>query len=304
MKRYLMIGLALGLLVGLSLPAEGASDKPKRGGTLRLAIRKDLVLKNPLVRTRSTDHLIRHLMFESLLGLDHQGRIQPNLAESWEVSKDGKLYTFNLRKGVKFHDGQEMTAEDAKFAIDYTINPKNGASGKRRLNQVKRAEVVGKYTLKVHMKKATPSFLSILTDINSFSVIPNGSLPEGLSKIDSFPLGTGPFKFIAWKANQHIVLERFDNYWGHKALIDRLVLRPIKNATVRFTALRAGDVDMVERTPYEWVKQVEKGKIKGVWYAKASHATLRIFSFNSSSPPFNNRKLRQAVAHVLTKRRS
>lgn len=217
MKRYLMIGLALGLLVGLSLPAEGASDKPKRGGTLRLAIRKDLVLKNPLVRTRSTDHLIRHLMFESLLELDHQGRIQPNLAESWEVSKDGKLYTFNLRKGVIFHNGQEMTAEDAKFAIDYTINPKNGASGKRRLNQVKGAEVVGKYTLKVYMKKATPSFLSSLTDINSFSVIPNGSLPEGVSKIDSFPLGTGPFKFIAWKANQHIVLERFDNYWGHKA---------------------------------------------------------------------------------------
>jgi len=146
MKRYLSLALTLGLLVGLSLPAKGASDKPKRGGTLTMAIRKDIRLLNPLVRTSSTDQSIRELMFESLLTLDEKGRIKGNLAESWKVSDDGKLYTFKVRRGVKFHNGQEMTAEDLKFAVDYTINPKNGAYGVRLLRTVQQAETDGQLT--------------------------------------------------------------------------------------------------------------------------------------------------------------
>ncbi len=112
MKRFLTLALSLGLLVGLSLPEGGASETPKRGGTLTMAIRKDIRVLNPLVRTSSTDASIRGLMFESLLTRDENGKIQPNLAESWKISPDGKVYTFKIRKGVKFHNGQEISAED------------------------------------------------------------------------------------------------------------------------------------------------------------------------------------------------
>src|SRR5215475_6636908 len=106
---------------------QAASAQPKRGGTITLAISKELALMNPLINTSSTEARIRELMFEPLLARDLKGAIQPRLAESWEVSKDGKLYTFRLRRGVKFHNGKEMTADDLKYAIDYTLNPKNGA---------------------------------------------------------------------------------------------------------------------------------------------------------------------------------
>ena len=160
--------LALGLMLVFFVPLLGAADTPKQGGTLRMAIRKDMRLMNPLVGTQSTERRIRSLMFEPLLGIDLQGRIQPNLAESWKVSKDGKLYTFYLRKGVKFHNGQEMTAEDVKFAIDYTRNPKNGAYGFTNLAVISRAEAADKYTLKLRLKTGSPAFLTSLTSIRSF----------------------------------------------------------------------------------------------------------------------------------------
>ncbi len=301
MRRNLILSLALGLLLGFSLPVESASNQPKRGGTLTMAIRKDLVLMNPMVATRSTDKSIRELMYDSLLVVDAKGKIQPNLAESWEISKDGKLYTFQLRKDVKFHDDREMTAPDVKFSMDYTLNPKNGAHGLNRLTLVDRVAVGGKYTLKILLKKPAPAFLAFLTDIGSFSVIPKESLESGIAKPSNYPPGTGPFKFVQWKPNQRIVFERFDGYWGQKAYIDRLVLRPIRDSTVRFTALRAGDVDMVERTPYEWVDQLVKGRLKGIKFAEASTGGFPRLVFNVAVPPFNNRKLRQAVAHAINK---
>ena len=301
MKRLFIIALTVGLSMVITLPARSSSDKPKRGGTLTLAIRKDLRVLNPLVRTSSTDRSIRDLMFESLLIIDGNGKIRPNLAESWKVTQDGKLYTFELRKGVKFHNGQEMTSQDLKFAIDYTLNPKNGAYGLSLLRSVKLAEAVGKYRLKIHLKQANPAFLSFISTIKAFSAIPTESVPEGVKKISPFPPGTGPFKFVEWKPKQRIVMERFNEYWGHKPYIDKLVLRPIKHATVRFTALRAGDVDIVERTSYEWVKQVQQGKIKGIGIAKSPGGKFRGLTFNVANPPFDNKKLRRAVGYAINK---
>jgi len=145
------------------------------------------------------------------------------------------------------------------------------------------------------------SFLSSLSNIQAFSVIPEGSLEEGISKPDQFPPGTGPFKLVQWKPRQKIVFERNDDYWGQKAYVDRVILRPIRNDTVRFTALRAGDVDLIERTPHEWVKQVVNGKVTGIGFVKAPHAGYRQIVFNVAAPPFNNKALRQAVTHAIDK---
>ncbi len=302
MKRLVFLIFTLVGLTGWVMTAKSASDKPKRGGTLTMAVRKDITLMNPLVTTRSTDRSIRELMFESLLGVDLKGNIQPYLAESWNISKDGKTYTFNLRKGVKFHDGREMTAADAKFSIDYTMNPKNGAYGFSNLSAVDKVETVDRYTLKITVKKINPPFISYLTEITSFSVIPKDSLKEGINKPTNYPPGTGPFKFGSWKPKQRMVFERYDDYWGHKAFVDKVVLRPVRNSTIRFTALRSGDVDMVERTPYEWVKQLVDGKIKGINFVKAPYAGFRRLIFNVASRHFSNRKLRQAVAHAIDRK--
>jgi len=302
MKRFLKTGFALGFLLAAALAVQGASNEPKRGGTLTLAISKDMALLNPLVSTSSTEARIRELMFEPLLGTDSRGNIRPNLAETWEVSKDGKVYTFKLRRGVRFHDGREMTAADAKFAIDYTLNPKNGAYGYDTLSLVDRVELPDRYTLKMYLKRQNPLLLTWLADIRSFSVIPAGSLPEGVRKPTATPPGTGPFKFVEWKPRQRIVFDRFDQYWGQKAFVDRVILRDISNATVRINALQAGDVDIIERTPYEWVRQIVESKVKGIGYSKALLAGARNIEFNVAGAPFNNKKLRLAVAHAIDRK--
>ena len=302
MRKFTAVSLVLIISVWVASSSPAASAEPKRGGTITLAISKELALMNPLVSTSSTEARIRELMFEPLLALDLKGAIQPRLAESWEVAKNGKLYTFKLRKGVKFHNGKELTAEDVKFAMDYTMNPKNGAYGFDDLSAVERVEVPDKYTLKLHMKRHNPIFLTLLTDIRSFSAIPKESLPEGIRKPSAFPPGTGPFKFIEWVPGQRIVFERFDDYWGDKAFVDRVVMKAIGDATVRFNALQAGDVDIIERTAYEWVEQIVQGKLKGIGYAKAARAGARNLEFNVADPPFNNKRLRLAIAHAINKK--
>jgi peptide/nickel transport system substrate-binding protein len=257
---------------------------------------------NPLVATSSNDKWIRELMFEPLLGIDLRGQLQPNLAERWTVSDDGTLYTFELRKGVRFHNGQEMTADDAKFAIDYTLNPANGAYGRTRLGVIDRVEAIGPYSLRVYLTQPAPAFLSQLTTIQSFSVVPRDSIPEGVEKPGTFPPGTGPFKFVEWQPKQRVVLERYDDYWGRKALLDRVVLRPIEDGSVRFTALRAGDVDLVVRVPLEWTRQLVSGELRGLVAFEAPQGALHRIQFNTAIPPFDDKRLRQAVAHAIDKK--
>lgn len=302
MRKSLFITLAiiLGLVVSGALPVEEALGQPKRGGTLTMGIRKDISTLNPLIRTMSTDQSIRDLIYEALLSLDGKGAIRPQLAESYDISKDGKVYTFNLRKGVKFHNGQEMTVEDVKYAMDYTMDPKNGAYGRSRLDLVEGVKTVGKYTLKIYLRARSAAFLSALTDIKAFSVIPKGSIKS--VRPSEYPPGTGPFRFTQWKSRQRIVFDLNKDYWGRKPYLDRVILRPIRNSTVRFTALRAGDVDIIERTPYEWVQQILKGKFKSFGTAKAATSGYRAMFFNVVDPPFNNRKMRLAVAHGLDKK--
>jgi len=304
MKKILL--LALGLTLCAEAGAYGilhaASDQPKQGGTLTLAIRRDLLLANPFVNVRSTQGRIMDLLYDPLLGLDNQGKLQPSLAESWEVSKDGRVVTFKLRKGIKFHNGQEMTAEDVKFSINYSRNPKNGAQGFPELAPVENVEAPDRYTFKIFLKGPSPALLYSLTALRAFPVVPKGSVAEGVDKIPSFPPGTGPFKFVEWKRQQHLILERYDNFWGPKAYLDRLVMKPIQEDAVRLTALRAGDVDFVERAPLEWVKQIAEGKLKGIRYAPAKYAEFEGIEFNVAVPPFNNKKLRLAVTHAVNKR--
>ncbi|HWP60949.1 MAG TPA: ABC transporter substrate-binding protein [Candidatus Acidoferrales bacterium] len=298
-RAAFIVALVLGSAPGLAF---SAAAQPKKGGTITLATQNDLVIMNPMIRTASTERLMRMLMFDSLLGIDAQGNVQPNLAESWEISPDGKAHTFRLRRGVLFHNGKEMTAEDVRFSINYTLDPKNGAYGFSRLSLVERVEAADKYVLRVYLKKPTAVFLTSLTSIQSFPVVPSGSLETGVMKPAQFPPGTGAFRFVEWVPGQRVVFERFDQHWGHKPYVDRVVIRPIADTTVRFTALQAGDVDIIERTPYEWVRQVVDGKVKGIGFTKATLAGYRRLIFNVARPPLNNKKLRQAIAYAIDKK--
>lgn len=278
-----------------------AAETPRRGGRLILGLRNDITAVNPFMRTTSTNFAVRGIAYEPLIDFDKDSKVVPALATSWKVSPDGKLYTFNLRRGVKFHNGKELTAADVKWSAMYAMDPKNGATGIVPLRAVGSVNAKDKYTVEFVMKEVDSAFLATLGSIRPFPIVPEGSVSDPRSQ--TMPPGTGPFAFKEYKADREIVFVRHPDYW-QKGLpyLDEIILRPIRDETVRFTSVRAGDVDIVERTAYGSVRGVLKGDYPDLRATEAKYAGFRRMLFNVADPPFNNLKLRQAVRYALDKK--
>lgn len=257
---------------------------------------------NPFVGTRSTDHNVRTLLFEPLVTFSEKLDVIPHLAESWNISKDGKVYTFKLRKGVRFHNGKEMTAEDVKWSFEYSINPRNSAYGRDFLGNVGSAEVLDANTIRFHLKNPQASFLAGLTTIARLLVVPQGSLKEG-ERSQVFPPGTGPYQFVEWRSGDQLKLRKFGHYW-QKGIphMDELVIKPIDDADALFASLRAGDTHIAEQMPMRYALAVQKGEYGDLAVAPASPGGLRAYMFNVQIPPFDNVNVRQAIAYAIDKR--
>lgn len=302
MRRLGFAVLVLATLLAWKTVASGA-ESPRYGGRLVFGIAKDIISLNPFYRTQSTDSFVRDLGYQALLDLDRKGQSIPSLAESWTISADGKSYRFQLRRGVKFHNDKELTAEDVKWSIEYALDPKNQATGLTLLENIQEVKARDKYTVEILLKQPQAAFLVQLSSISPFVVVPKESIPTGKSTLPAFPPGTGPFVFKDYKVGREIVFARNKNYW-QKGLpyIDELVLKPVEDDQVRFISVRSGDLDLIERTPYAFVRKVISGEIPGIRIAEAKYAGFRRLVFNVTEPPFNNIKVRRAALHALDAR--
>jgi peptide/nickel transport system substrate-binding protein len=300
MKKHLLVFALLFLSV---VGRVESAEAPKTGGRLIFALESDVSTMNPFVRMISTDQLMRSLMYETLLDFDIKGQIVPSLAESWTISKDGLEYTLKLRPKVKFHNGQEVTPEDVKWSVEYAMDAKNGATGYSLLTSVDSVAAVDKQRVRFKLKEPTASFLSTLASIRSFVVVPKGSVAANEKTLSAFPAGTGPFAFKNWDTRVQTVLVRNKDYW-QKGLpyLDEVVFKPVADADVRLTSLRAGDVQMIERTPYSYASKIKSGEIRGIKAVEARAGGFKRLIFNVQEPPFNNMTLRKAVAHAIDKK--
>ena len=298
MKRIWIIVLSCALLFSADFLT--GAEAPKYGGRLVLGIRNDITGLNPFLRTSSTNIYVRHLMYETLLDFDKNGKPISSLAESWKVSADGKVYTFNLRKGVKFHDGKDLTAEDVKWSVEYALDPNNGATGFPMLRSIEKVNAKEKLTVEFVLKNVDASFLSLVASIRPFPIVPNRSIPSVKAELPGFPPGTGPFVFRDYKPAREIVLARNKNYWRKDLpYLDELILKPVLEDQVRFTGLRAGDLDMIERTPYSFIAKILKGEFRELKMTVAKYAGYRRILFNVGDPPFNDVRLRRAVRFAV-----
>jgi peptide/nickel transport system substrate-binding protein len=292
------------LVVLLAVSHQPASAQtPKTGGRLIFALEADVSTMNPFVRMLSTDELMRSLMYETLFNHDLKEKIVPALGESWTISKDGLEYVIRLRQGVKFHNGEELTAEDVKWSAEYAMDPKNGATGFGLLKPVESITVLDKSRIRFKLKEPTAPFLSSLASIRTFVVVPKNSVPVGAKTVPAYPPGTGPFGFKAWETGVQTVLVRHKDYW-QKGLpyLDEVVFKPVEDATVRLSSLRAGDVHIIERTPYSFVGKIKSGELGAIRVVEAKSAGFKRLIFNVLQPPFDNRALRLAVAHAIDKK--
>lgn len=302
MKRLRHAAAILGIFVAVAF-LEGA-ETPRAGGRLVFGLSRDISGLNPFFRTRSTNKYVRQIAYETLFDYDEKDRLVPLLGESWTVSPDSKLYTIQLRRGVKFHNGGDLTAEDVKWSAEYAMDPKNGATGVTFLGKVQAVNIKDKFIVEFILKEPQAIFINLLASIEaSFPVLPKDSVPSGQRELSSPPPGTGPFEFKEYKSAREMVFARNKNYW-QKGIpyLDELVLKPVEDEQVRFAALRAGDLNMIERTPYAFIKKIRSREIPEIRFAEAKDAGLRRLIFNVANPPFNNLKLRQAVLYALDKK--
>ncbi|HSG24937.1 MAG TPA: ABC transporter substrate-binding protein [Anaerolineales bacterium] len=272
-----------------------AEDGPS--GTLRVALSTfPNSLFIPMTAERNADNAATQL-FDSLVYLDQYGEIQPALAEDWEVSDDGTTYTFFLREGVTFHNGEVFNADDV--VATWEIGSEVGEwTDKFTLAQV---EKIDDYTVTLTTEAPNPELLVTIHDF--WSINPNEYLEEvGVDGFQEHPIGTGPFMFVEWVKGDHITYTANPNYWkeGYPK-IETLIFRPIPESSTRVAAVSADEVDIVGRLSSEEAQSLEG--VEGV--SVISYPVTRIYyiAFNNLTTgleqPTMDAKVRQAMNYAV-----
>jgi peptide/nickel transport system substrate-binding protein len=232
-------------------------------------------------------------VFEGLTRINAKGEVVPGLAESWEIAPDGLTYTFKLRSGVKFHDGADFTAEDVKFSIDRAMAADSTNAQKTLFDGITTVEAVDATTVKITLSRPIGLLLYNL-GWGDAVMVDAASAATNKEK----PVGTGPFKFANWAKGSAITLEKNAAYWGAPAGLDKAEFRIISDPAAATAAMLSGDVHAFANFPApEAVPQFQADSRFAVVIGQTEGET--ILSTNNKKPPFDNIKVRQAIAHAL-----
>ncbi len=239
------------------------------------------------------DSVLYSNVFEGLTRFMGDGSVVPGLAKIWDISEDGLTYTFHLQDGVTFHDGTVMDAADVKFTLDRARAEDSVNAQKALFAGITDVMVVDPLTVKVTLDKPNGSFLFNMAWGDAVIVA-----PDSIDDIKQKPVGTGAFKFVEWSAGDKIVIEKNPDYWGTPAILDKATFKFISDPTAAFAAVMAEDVDVFSGFPApENLPQFEADPRFQVLVGSTEGET--ILSTNNKQAPFDNVKVRQAVAHAI-----
>jgi len=271
------------------------------GGELVVALATQPTAIDPINAPSVVEGNVAWQMFDSLIWINDEGEIEPALADSWTVSDDGMTYTFELRNGVTFHNGEVFDAAAVKFTWEVGSNPENAYYDSFTL--ASDVTVVDADT--VTITAAEPNALFLIQVGAGWPMFPPAHYAEvGLAEFARAPIGTGPFELVEWAQGDRIVLEKFDDYWreGYPKL-DRVVFRPIVESSTRAAAVRTGDVDLVQRlSPTD---AVSLGGADGVNLVEYANNRVYYIAFNNLTSgvgmPTEDAKVRQAMNYAIDK---
>lgn len=233
--------------------------------------------------------------------------VEPGLAESWTIERDGRRYVFKLRQGVQFHDGTPLTAEAVKINIDRQIDPNSpfalpGAFvyAGFTFGEVDSVEVVDEFRVAINLTSTFAPFIRNMA-IGAAMVVSPKAMQQFGPDIGLNPIGTGPFRFVEWVPGQRIVLEKNPGYWDKTRVpkIDRLIFRPIVNPQSRVAALEAGEVDIIVSPLPQALATLKENPNFKVEEFEAQHTWYLVL--NNQTEPFNNKLVRQALHHAIDK---
>jgi peptide/nickel transport system substrate-binding protein len=251
---------------------------------------------DPRVGTDGQSERIYSLIFDSLVRKDDHFKIQPWLAERWEIP-DPQTYIFHLHHGVRFHDGRPLTAKDVKWTLDSirdgtVTTPKSGA-----FNLVDKVEAPDDFTVVVHLKEPYAPLLWNLTD-GAIGIVPYGSGQN----FNRNPIGSGPFRFVRFDPDSQVMLSRNDDYWAERPKIEHVRFAIIPDATTRALELRKGsaDVSAANSLPLDTVQTLRKDHNLEVQQEPGTN--LLYVAFNLRDPILKNVRVRQALAYAIDRK--
>lgn len=307
-KSVLAIALAT-VLASFSLTACSGASKSETASTSTKSKAQDTIvfaqgadprgLDPALVDDGESAKIISNV-YEGLIKYSKDStKLEPSLAESWDVSSDGLTYTFHLRKGVKFQDGTDFNADAVKFNVERQLAPKvteDMTYASFVYGSVKDVQVVDTNTVKINLKSPSTPFLSNLAMSLGAPIVSPKALQDNKNNVNEKPVGTGPYSFVSWTKGQNIVLKRNDSYWGTKAVTTNVIFKFIADNSARVVALSNGEADIIDGIDATVVKQIQDGGNK---IYEAPGMNVNYMAYNTSKAPFNNVKVRTAISQAV-----
>ncbi len=266
--------------------------EPTNGGEIVVGIQQDLDSLDPhkAVAAGTTEVLFN--VFEGLVKPDSTGNLIPAVANSYEISSDGKQYTFVLRDGIKFHNGEVVTVEDIVYSVKRsaglldTVDPSIVIES--ALLNISEVNAVDEKTVEIKLKEGDTELLPYLT----LAII-----PKEYDQADTKPMGTGPFRFVSYQPLQSLVVEKFEEYWGDAAYLDKVTFKIVANTNSAFLELQGGTIDIY---PYLTSDQAES--LKDTLRIEEGNMNLVQGLFlNNKKAPFDNQKVREALNYAIDK---
>ena len=294
-KKFLALVLLMTLLgTVLSGCGDGsaAETQKSRADTNELVVGIAQDLDDSLDPHKTVKAGTREVMFnvfEGLMKPTPDGDLTPAIAESYEVSEDRMTYTFHLREGVQFHNGETVTAEDVVYSIQRcAAATETGIVQVEAFSVIEDLKAVDERTVSITISEPSNEFISYMT---------TAVLPAGYDKQDTDPVGTGPFKFVSRTAQDSVVLEKFNEYWGTPAQLDKVTLKIMENADSLMMSLQSGAIDLCAHLTSTQVAQLEKD----FNVAEGTMNLVQAMYLNNAVAPFDDVRVRQALCYAVDK---
>lgn len=292
-----MLSLALNPVAIEAAPAAGSHPY---GGTLTLGFDHRPTAINPIFTSSGISVSILGLVFNPLVRYNAQGEIEPCLAKSWEISADGRVYTFHLRKGVRFHDGVEFTSADALYTYRKIMDPAVDSPFRENLSDVETIRALDRYTLEITLKAPSASFLYQLRQpIAPEHLYEKENIHTGA--FNERPVGTGPFRFVNWnKKTDEIVLAADNDYFEGRPYLNRVVYKTFANQDQTWSAFMRGEIDLLFFASVEDFELVRKdAAFKTFAIPGAGYYAL---FYNLNDPLLADIEVRRAIALSIDRR--
>lgn len=300
-KKLLALFLAL-VMVGAVLPGcgdgskdpggqgnNGKTGEPVKGGEITVGIAQDLDDSlDPHQTVAAGTREVLFNIFEGLVKPNSDGEMIPAVAEKYTLSEDGTTYTFTLREGVKFHNGQTVTAEDVVYSINRCAAVPEGQEKPlvAAFSAVKRVEALDEKTVAVTIAQRDLEFISYMTA---------AIIPADYENQDTAPVGTGPFRFVSRTPQQDFVMERFEDYWGAPAWLDKVTYKICENADALVMNLNGGSIDLCAHLTSAQASQLNQS----FQVLEGTMNLVQAIYLNNQAKPFDNQLVRQALCYAI-----